>query len=86
MQFSSKTISPHLLLWDGKERWLILQGKRPENERTVRVTPKELRQMSYEEGAITVARREADEWRDKWIGRDAAEQSLDRALREFGRS
>jgi hypothetical protein len=86
IQFSSKSVPPHLLNWDGKERWLILQCERPDNERTVRVTPEELRQMSYEDGAIAVAQREADEWRDKWIGRNAAEQSLEQALEELGGS
>ena len=85
IQFSSMSVPPHLLNWDGKERWLILQCERPDIERTVRVTTEELRRMSYEDGVATFAQREADEWRDKWIGRDAAEQSLDRALEELVR-
>jgi hypothetical protein len=85
IQFSSERVRPRLVIWDGRDRWLILQCELPENERTVRVTPEEPRQMSYEDGVTTYAQREADAWRDKWIGRDAADHSLDRALEELGR-
>ena len=47
-------------------------------------TSEELRRMSYEVGVTIYAQREAEVWRDKWIGRDAADQSLDRALEELG--
>ncbi len=69
VQFSSKRVPRHLLTWDGRDRWLILQCERPEDERTIRVTPEELRRMSYEDGATACAQREADAWQDKWIGR-----------------
>ena len=86
IQFSSKSVPPHLLSWDGRDRWLILRSARPEEERTVRVAPEELRRMSYEDGVTTYAQREAEAWQDKWIGRDEADQSLDRALEELGGS
>jgi hypothetical protein len=86
IQFSSKSVPQHLLSWDGRDRWLILQCERPEDERTIRVSPEELRRMSYEVGATTYAQREADAWQDKWIGRDEADQSLDQALKELGSS
>lgn len=86
IRFSSKSIPPHVLNWDGRDRWLILQSARPENERTIHVAPENLRRMSYEDGVIAYAQREADAWQDKWIGRDEAEQSLDRALQELGGS
>ena len=84
IQFSSKKVRPHLLTWDGKDRWLILRCERLENERTIRVTPEALRSMSYEDGVTTYAQREADAWQDKWIGREEADQSLDRALEHLG--
>lgn len=84
IQFSSNSIPPHLLIWDGRDQWLILQSERLENERTIRVTPEELRRMSYEDGTTTYAQRKAEAWKDKWIGRQATEQSLDRALKELG--
>jgi hypothetical protein len=84
IQFSLEDVPPHLLTWDGRDGWLILQCQRPENERTIRVTPEELRRMSYEDGATTHAQREADAWQDKWIGRDEADQSLDHALEQLG--
>lgn len=83
LQFSSKSVPSHLLIWDGRDGWLILQSQRPENERTIHVTPEELRRMSYEEGTTTYAQRKAEAWEDKWIGRRSKEQSLDRALQEL---
>lgn len=83
IQFSSENVPPHLLTWDGRDRWLILQCQRPEKERTIRVTSEELRRMSYEDGATIHSQREADAWQDKWIGRDEADQSLGRALEQL---
>ena len=86
IQFSSNKASPHLLTWDGRDGWLILKSQRPENKRTVRLTPEDLRRMSYEDGVTTYAQREADAWQDEWIGRDKADHSLNRALEQLGSS
>ena len=84
IEFSSKKAPPHMLTWDGRDRRLILQRQRPENERTIRITFEELRRMSYEDGATIYAQREADGWQDQWISRDEADHSLDRALEQLG--
>ena len=86
IQFSTASDPPHRLIWDGRDRWLILERERPKNERTVLVTSEELQQMSYVDGATKYAQREADAWQDLWIGRNVAEQSLERALEELGSS
>jgi hypothetical protein len=80
IEFSSDGARPHRLAWDGRDRWLALQTERPERERQPPIAPEVLRQMSYEDGTMAQLRRKEDAWRDAWIGRDVAEQSLDRAL------
>ena len=86
IEFSSKAVRRHRLVWDGHERWLTLQGERPEGERTVRVAPEQLRRMSYEDGVIAYCGSKADAWEDRWVGYDETDRSLERALKELGSS
>ena len=83
IEFSSKTVRRHCLIWDGKERWFTLQNERPERERTVRISPEQLRQMSYEDGVIAYYDREADAWQEQWVGPEEADWSLERVLKEL---
>ena len=86
IEFSSPNVVQHRLSWDGRDRWLYLERERPENERKPAISSEQLRKMSYEDGVSALHSRQEDAWQDKWIGRDEADQSLDRALEELGRS
>lgn len=80
IEFSSKTTRPHRLVWDGHERWLVLQCERPQSEQKPPISPEALRQMSYEDGVIAQVSRKENAWKDKWIGHEEAEWSVDRAM------
>ena len=83
IELSSKVIPKHRLIWEASDQWLILQSQRPERERTVRVKPAELHQMSYLDGKTAHSQLDEDAWKDKWIGRETAEQTLDELIRRL---
>ncbi len=78
--FSTKGVPKHRVTWDARDRWLILQLERPEGERTVRIKPAELQKMSYLDGMTARSQLVAEAWKDKWVGRDEVEQTLDQML------
>lgn len=86
IEFSSREVAPHRLSWDGRDRWLYLQCERPQSERKPSIPPDKLRTMSYEDGVFAKHSRDVDAWKDKWIGEDEREHSLDRALEHLGDS
>jgi hypothetical protein len=83
IEFSSDQHRPHRLIWDGKDRWLILQCERPKSERTHFMPPEKLRMMSYIDGVQAQTWSEEDAWKDKWIGREQSDQTLEHALKEL---
>lgn len=83
IEFSSKTLRPHRIIWNGRDRWLILQVERPESERTHRVSPEELRRMNYLDGVQARTWSDEDAWQDKWVAREQSEQTLENALKEL---
>ena len=83
IEFSSKSVRRHCLIWNGKEPYLALRHKRSERKRTSRISPEQLRQMNYEDGVVAYHHSVADAWEEHWLGREEADWTLDRALKEL---
>jgi len=83
IDFSSQHVSLHRLTWDGRDRWPILQEQRPNSERNERVTIEDIRRMNYVDGVVAKSHLDSNKWKDRWIGKGEAEQTLERVLQEL---
>src|SRR4051794_32861681 len=82
IEFSSDKHRQHRLVWDGRDRWLTLQCERPQSERTHFTPPEKLQRMNYMDGVTARTWSEEDAWKEKWVGREESEQTLENALKE----